>query len=114
VSRIWQEFYCGECEGYIDVKLNMSLNFEVQIVCPNCKHEHARCIRKGVIYEQGRGQSPVKDKIMPVASAYHKEPKTKKMLNAKDWGDRRDGVPVQQNTAREMLVELWYERFGGR
>lgn len=54
MGRISQEFYCGECKGYFVVRLNIELNHEVEIACPNCGHEHRRCIVDGLIFEQGR------------------------------------------------------------
>lgn len=109
--RVWQEFYCGECDGYIDVKLNMALNYEVEVVCPNCGHKHRRCIVKGVIHEGGRYRTDSKEEIKPVKSAYHKEPKTVRMMNAKSY-QRRDGVAASE--PRDFINESWYERYGGR
>ena len=51
MSRISQEFYCGECSGYFVVRLNIALNHEAEIVCPNCGHEHCRVVRNGIITE---------------------------------------------------------------
>jgi len=48
------EFYCQECEKYFDVKLNMSLNGNHRIHCPNpkCRHIHFRQIKNGEITGQ--------------------------------------------------------------
>ena len=104
MSRLSQEFYCGECKGYFIVRLNMSLNFEALIKCPNCNHEHRRVIKDGEIYEIGRHQVPVKETILTTIATYSKEPFTDKMKEAHKkggWG-RRDGV-VFDNT----MAERW-------
>ena len=43
------EFYCHECSKYFDVKLNMALNGNHRIHCPNCGHIHFREIENGEI-----------------------------------------------------------------
>lgn len=100
-QRVSQEFYCGECKGYFMVRLNMILNHEVHIKCPNCGHEHRRVINDGVIYEKGRYDHDVKENVLTTKATYHKEPITERMQKARDsWSGRRDGVPM---TAEQML-----------
>lgn len=95
MERLLQEFFCGECVGYFHVKLNVALNHEVEIVCPNCKHEHRRCIVNGQIFESGRYETSSKEKIRPTPASYSKTPLTQKMRDAHEKrGSRRDGVPV--------------------
>lgn len=107
VERTSQEFYCGECVGYFMVRLNMALNHEVYVRCPNCEHEHRRVIKDGVIYESGRYSSDVKENVLTTKATYHKEPITERMKKAhegKEWSGRRDGVPM---TPAQM--ERWNE-----
>ena len=117
MATIWQEFYCGECQGYFTAKLNMALNHIVWIVCPNCKHEHKRCIHDGRIEENGRENGRVIEHICPTLSSYSKEPLTKKMHKEKctSWG-KRDGVVIkdEKDLVRDAFMsELWFEHFGG-
>ena len=120
-NRVWQEFYCGECSGYFRVKLNMALTIGVEIVCPKCKHRHHRFIKEGVIYENGRSTNGAKEEIHPTLSAYSKEPLTAKMKSATKWGDRRDGVKIEEEKdlnikspiADMMIKERWFESYGG-
>ena len=130
--RVWQEFYCGECQGYMRVKLNMGLNFEVFVVCPKCRHEHRRIIKDGQIYENGRYGSDVKEEICPPMSAWSEDPWTDTMRKAgKKYSSRRDGVKIKdaevpertipESTlnpgaaeAHSFLAQLWFEKFGGR
>jgi RNase P subunit RPR2 len=120
VSRIWQEFFCGECKGYIRVKLNMSLNHEVEVVCPKCGHKHRRIIVDGEIHEKGRYQGSLKEEICPTLSAWYEEAWTEKMRQARNFSDRRDGVRIKESEvptghiqAQEILSESWFSRFGG-
>lgn len=106
-QRVSQEFYCGECVGYFFVRLNMVVNHEALIRCPNCAHEHRRCINNGVIYEDGRYQSDIKETVLTMKSTYHKVPITdqmKKAAEGKSWQDRRNGIQMSPD---QML--RWYE-----
>ena len=116
-DRVWQEFYCGECEGYIRVKLNMALNQEVEVVCPKCGHQHRRVVTNGEIRERGRYAEPLKEEICPPMSAYQKNPWTEKMRNSYD---RRNGVRIKKSEvpeghvqAQQSLQESWFGKFGG-
>lgn len=101
MDRISQEFYCGECQGYFVIRLNIVLNQEVEIVCPNCGHEHRRCIVDGQIYENGRYRTESRERILTTKANYSKMPVTEKMRQAheKKYGGRRDGVP--------LMTEQW-------
>lgn len=122
--RIWQEFYCGHCQGYIKIKLNMELNQGIEVVCPNCGHEHRRVIVDGQIFENGRFDAKLAEQICPPASAYQKEPWTKKMREAHaKKGQRRDAEvikpddvpePVESTSLFGFLKQSWFERFGGK
>lgn len=93
MSRISQEFYCGECDSYFIVRLNMAINYEVQIQCPNdkCNHLHRRCVVDGIIYERGRFVTDHKEQILPNPATLSKKPITDKM---KQTSYKRDGVPI--------------------
>jgi len=110
MSRVTQEFYCGECQGYFLIRLNMVLNFEAFIRCPNCGHEHRRVVMNGEIYEQGRYKVDVKETIRTTKSQYSKEPFTKKMKDARKWSDRRDGVEIDYEMAQRWLNVAARER----
>lgn len=118
MEKVWQEFYCGECSGYFRVKLNFNLNYEVEMVCPNCSHKHRRVIQNGQIYEKGRFSSEVKEEIMPPKSAYSKEPLTNKMAKNKCRWTKREGVVINNiedisENNRQLLNERWFELYGG-
>ena len=59
------EFYCQECSKYFDVKLNMSLNGNQRVHCPNpkCGHIHYRKIENGEI-TSGRFTDHLQDEII--------------------------------------------------
>jgi predicted RNA-binding Zn-ribbon protein involved in translation (DUF1610 family) len=102
-ERASQEFYCGACEGYFMVRLNMALNHEVHVKCPKCGHEHRRVIKGGVIYDNGRYKSEVVENILTTMATYHKEPVTVKMKKAQKWG-RRDGIELT-----DIQLLRWHE-----
>jgi len=49
------EFNCTECHKYFDFKLNMELNGNYRIHCPNCDHIHYRVVKDGVITQDRFG-----------------------------------------------------------
>jgi len=49
VSKVKYEFQCTNCQKYFDVKLNISLNGNYRIHCPNCQHIHYRKVEEGKI-----------------------------------------------------------------
>lgn len=113
MARVWQEFYCNDCDGYIDVKINISINQDVLVKCPNCGREHPRTIKNGVIYERGQYESRYCEKITPVKAAYHKDPKTIRMKTQETTCySRRDGVTVE--SPRDLINESWFERYGNK
>jgi len=119
VEKIWQEFYCGECQGYIRLQLNPNLNHEFWFECPNCGHQHRRVMRNGMIQENGRHQDEPSYELCPTKSAYSKEPWTKHFVEATQYSERRDSAVMTQETVRRdaftenLLRDRWLERFGG-
>lgn len=121
-GRVWQEFYCNDCNGYFRVRLNMSLNIRVKMKCPNCGREHPRCIVNGLIKEYAPEiSSSYTEEIIVPKSAYSKEPKHTKMLighktGQGNPGEPRDGVEFksQDDIVRDQIMrERWVELYGG-
>jgi DNA-binding sugar fermentation-stimulating protein len=44
-----QELHCHECQRYVQFALDVSLNGNHVLHCPNCGHEHCRVVRDGKI-----------------------------------------------------------------
>lgn len=44
-----QELHCHECDKYVQFEIDVSLNGNHVITCPNCKHEHCRVVKDGII-----------------------------------------------------------------
>ncbi len=44
--------HCHDCGGYFTVDLDMDLNGQHEIVCPNCQHIHYRIVKDGVVTEE--------------------------------------------------------------
>jgi DNA-directed RNA polymerase subunit RPC12/RpoP len=112
INRVTQEFYCGECQGYFLVTLNMHLNFEAHIKCPECGHEHRRVIKDGEIHEKGRHTVPVSETILTTKATYSKEPFTDKMKTGakRGWSGRRDGAPMDYAMKERWLQVAARER----
>ena len=73
------EFYCTECHKYFDVKLNVSINGDRRIHCPNCDHIHYRVITDGCITDtrmSEKSDSMLVEDIRPMKAScrdYQKE-----------------------------------------
>jgi len=99
MSHVKKEFYCTECHKYFDIKLNMSLDGNYRIHCPNCNHVHYRKVTKGVITDTrfpDNHSSILIEDIYPMKSSCRDE---------------------QQETIKDSVVsgdylsQLWKERF---
>jgi len=44
-----QELFCHECGMYVQFDLDLSLNGNHTLKCPNCDHEHCRVVKDGKI-----------------------------------------------------------------
>lgn len=44
-----QELWCHDCERYVQFTLDLSLNGNHVLNCPNCGHEHCRVVKDGKI-----------------------------------------------------------------
>lgn len=44
-----QELWCHDCQRYVQFDIDVSLNGNHVIVCPNCKHEHCRVVKDGQV-----------------------------------------------------------------
>jgi hypothetical protein len=44
-----QELWCHECHNYVQFDIDLSLNGNHVLNCPNCGHEHCRVVEDGII-----------------------------------------------------------------
>jgi hypothetical protein len=44
-----QEIYCHNCTRYVQFNLDLSMNGNHVLHCPNCGHEHCRVVKNGKI-----------------------------------------------------------------
>ena len=44
-----QELHCHNCNRYVQFDMDMELNGNHVLECPNCGHEHCRVVKDGVI-----------------------------------------------------------------
>jgi len=123
-EKVFQEFYCtlsgGGCGKYFTVKLNLAINHNVIMVCPNCGHEHTRCIENGVIKERGRFSGSPAEHILSPKSSISDKPLTQLMEKNAGKQNERDGVvitadtPLRSAAADAIVKESWFSRFGGK
>lgn len=46
-----QELWCHECQNYVQFDIDVGLNGNHVIVCPECGHEHCRVVENGRVTE---------------------------------------------------------------
>lgn len=62
-----QELYCHNCDRYVQFNMDLSINGNHVLTCPNCGHEHCRVVQDGLITgDRWDSRNPV---LVPVASA---------------------------------------------
>ncbi len=109
--KVYQEFYCrrtgGGCGGYVLFKLNIGINGVVEVVCPKCGHKHQRCIKDGVIIEDGRFNGKPTQEICPTMAAWNKNPRVKQSATLHE-----NGNAAVARDATDFVAESWMERFG--
>lgn len=44
-----QELWCHNCQHYVQFDIDLNLNGNHVLECPNCKHEHCRVVNNGKI-----------------------------------------------------------------
>jgi len=98
------EFYCQECHKYFDVKLNMSLNGNHRVHCPNCGHIHFRKITEGEITED-RFSDHMHDEI--IVDDLRPMPACCRDYQKETFDDAAQ-------TAKGFLHRLWGDRFSVR
>ncbi|MCK5235982.1 MAG: hypothetical protein KAR06_03270 [Deltaproteobacteria bacterium] len=59
-----QELHCHDCNQYVQFDMDMSLNGNHVLNCPNCGHEHCRVVKDGIItserWDQRNGAGTVR------------------------------------------------------
>lgn len=47
-----QELHCHDCDRYVQFDIDVELNGNHVLNCPNCGHEHCRVVNDGIISDQ--------------------------------------------------------------
>ena len=130
MASVWQEIHCtgsgGGCGGFVLVKLDVSLNRRVSLVCPKCQHKHRRAIKDGQVVEEGRFAGDEQEDLCPTIASWSETPRTKcmqKVIENKDFRKERDGAVIKKpadfiappfDAAQAILRESWTDRFLGK
>ncbi|MFA5379687.1 MAG: hypothetical protein WC455_28270 [Dehalococcoidia bacterium] len=51
------ELHCHNCNRYVQFELDISIDGNYKIICPNCGHDHYRVCKDGKITDERWGQS---------------------------------------------------------
>ena len=105
MPKVKHEFYCTECRKYFDIKLNMELDGNYRIHCPNCGHTHYRAVAKGKITEQRFPHNECKiliEDIRPMKSS------------CRDYQTETELDSECVTTGAGFMHRLWSEKFSGR
>ena len=106
--RVTQEFYCNECDGYFRVTLNMELNINVKVHCPNCDHQHCRHIVNGVLFDQHQQLYTNFEELHPQKSSYTKTP-----IHVHSKKNMRNGMAIS-DPSRDIINDRYFELYGNK
>jgi hypothetical protein len=119
-EKIWQEFYCNDCLGYIRLRLNVALSMNILVCCPGrdsrgnkCTRKHPRNIKDGKIVGDSHVENA--EEIIPPPSAYSKTPWTKIPVDARAATEIKESdIPPRDPALDAILRESWSDRFMGK
>jgi len=98
MDKIKVEFLCTMCHKYFDIKLNMSLDGNYRVHCPNCGHIHYRTVKKGMITDVRFTDNPkdvLIEDLCPMKSS------------CRDTSQEKPRDSIGGN----FLAQLWKEKF---
>lgn len=99
MPKVKKEFSCTSCQKYFDIKLNMSLDGNYRIHCPNCGHVHYRMVKKGKITDDRFNDNPESiliEDIYPMKSCCR---------------DNQEEREEDSEINGDFLHNLWKEKF---
>lgn len=64
-----QELYCHNCTKYVRFDIDLNVNANYLLVCPECGHQHYRRVVDGVITDERWGQDPSQEVITITATS---------------------------------------------
>ena len=56
-----QELHCHHCDRYVQFDIDLSMDGNHILRCPNCDHQHFRVVRNGRITGERWGRDPSQD-----------------------------------------------------
>lgn len=100
MARVKHEFYCTCCCKYFDIKMNLNLDGNYRIHCPNCGHVHYRQIVKGKITNT---RFPVNDCKILIEDIYPMK------SSSRDY--QKETIEENTQSAGGFMKRLWTDRF---
>lgn len=56
-----QELHCHNCKNYVRFNLDLSIDGNYKLKCPECGHLHYRIVKNGIISDLRWGRDPSQD-----------------------------------------------------
>jgi DNA-directed RNA polymerase subunit RPC12/RpoP len=63
-----QELHCHDCGKYVQFEIDLTLNGNHVLECPNCGHEHCRKVENGVITDIRWDSRNSKDNVIMIST----------------------------------------------
>ena len=99
MPKVKKEFSCTSCQKYFDIKLNMSLDGNYRIHCPNCGHVHYRMVKAGKITDNrftDNSESVLIEDIYPMKACCR---------------DNQEETTKDSEINGDFLHKLWKDKF---
>lgn len=107
------EFQCTECHKIFDFNLNIGLNGNYRVHCPNCGHVHYRQVKEGKITDTrfpDNHESILIEDIQPMKASC-RDFKKETRESVAYYVQTPEDVPM---AAFGFLRRLWEEKFSAR
>ena len=104
-----QELHCHNCQRYVQFDIDVSMNGDYKLECPNCGHEHYRVVNDGIISDERWGSANSQQGSQTVTLTVGNMTCTTTSTFATYVGSSTNAgyTSTQGNTAAAFMYQAW-------